>query len=101
MAPLKQVERASTVAFCPAAGRLLLAAGTVAGAIDMSFSTSSVLEIFSLDLASGEPAPVLVGSVAVPERFNRLAWGVAPSEATRLPVSTTLPRPRAGLRPGE
>ena len=90
MAPLKQVDRSATVGFCPTVGRPLLAAGTVAGAIDMSFSTSAVLEIFSLDFASGEEAPVLAGSVVVPERFNRLAWGTAPSEATRMPVSTRL-----------
>lgn len=88
MAPLKQIERSATVGFCPTVGRPLLAAGTVAGAIDMSFSTSAVLEIFSLDFASGDEAPVLAGSVVVPERFNRLAWGTAPSEASHMPVST-------------
>ena len=43
MPVLKSVDRSATVAFCPVAP--LLAAGTVAGAIDMSFSTSSVLEV--------------------------------------------------------
>lgn len=46
MTVLKQVERSATVAFCPHAN--LLALGTVAGAIDMSFSTSSVLEVCDL-----------------------------------------------------
>lgn len=46
MTVLKQVERSATVAFCPHAN--LLAMGTVAGAIDMSFSTSSVLEVCDL-----------------------------------------------------
>jgi protein transport protein SEC31 len=94
MAPLLSIDRSATVGFCPtAAGRALLAAGTVAGAIDMSFSTSAVLEIFSLDFASGQHAPTLAGSVPVPERFNRLAWGAAPSEATHMPV-----RPGLGWR---
>jgi protein transport protein SEC31 len=89
MAPLKQIDRSATVGFCPTpAGRSLLAAGTVAGAIDMSFSTNAVLEIFSLDFASGQEAPVLAGSIPVPERFNRLAWGVSPSDAIHMPVSS-------------
>lgn len=72
MACIKQIERSATVAFCPSAN--LLAAGTVAGAIDMSFSTNSVLEVFGLDFSTGSAPPVLVGSVPVPERFNRIAW---------------------------
>lgn len=88
MAPLKQIERSATVGFCPTpAGKSLMAAGTVAGAIDMSFSTNAVLEIFSLDFASGQEAPQLVGSVPVPERFNRLVWGQSPSPAAHMPVS--------------
>lgn len=90
MAPLKQIERSATVGFCPTGGRALLAAGTVAGTLDMSFSTNAVLEIFALDFASGEEAPVLAGSVPVSERFNRLAWGAAPSDTSRLPVSQPL-----------
>lgn len=64
-----------------------MAAGTVAGAIDMSFNTSAALEIFSLDFASGAEAPQLVGSVPVPERFNRLVWGQSPSPQAHMPVS--------------
>jgi protein transport protein SEC31 len=88
MAPLKQIERSATVGFCPlTAGRTLLAAGTVAGAIDGSFNTSATLDIFSLDLASGSEAPKLAGTVAAPERFNRLAWGAAPRDPASMPVS--------------
>lgn len=43
MVPLKQLDRSATVSFCP--GSSLLAAGTVAGAIDISFSTNSTLEV--------------------------------------------------------
>ena len=101
MTVLKQVERSATVAFCPHAN--LLAMGTVAGAIDMSFSTSSVLEVcyllwllgtaagarqatcvlmsprslqvYRVDFASSAPALQPTGSAQAPERFNRLAWG--------------------------
>jgi protein transport protein SEC31 len=55
MPHLKQIERSATVGFCP--GAPLLAAGTVAGAIDMSFSTNSVLEVRSAPLQRRDPAP--------------------------------------------
>ncbi|PNH07174.1 Protein transport protein Sec31A [Tetrabaena socialis] len=70
---VKQIDRSATAAFCPHAP--FLAAGTVAGAIDISFSTSSVLELFSLDFASNAESLTPCGTVAAPERFNRLAWG--------------------------
>eukprot|EP00201_Polytomella_parva_P000598 CAMPEP_0175077168 /NCGR_PEP_ID=MMETSP0052_2-20121109/23216_1 /TAXON_ID=51329 ORGANISM="Polytomella parva, Strain SAG 63-3" /NCGR_SAMPLE_ID=MMETSP0052_2 /ASSEMBLY_ACC=CAM_ASM_000194 /LENGTH=971 /DNA_ID=CAMNT_0016346555 /DNA_START=120 /DNA_END=3032 /DNA_ORIENTATION=+ len=69
---LKEIERSATVAFCPQSS--LLAAGTVAGAIDISFSTSSILEVFALDYSAGPEVPLVSGSVTAPERFNRLAW---------------------------
>ena len=40
---LKQADRSATLSFCPTGP--FLAAGSVAGAIDLSFSTSSVLEV--------------------------------------------------------
>lgn len=40
---IKYAERSATLALCPTAP--LLATGTVAGAFDMSFSTSSKLEV--------------------------------------------------------
>lgn len=43
MASLKHVERTATFSFCQNAP--FLAAGSVAGAIDLSFSNSSVLEV--------------------------------------------------------
>ncbi len=46
MAPLKALDRSATVAYCPGSG--LMAAGTVAGAIDMSFSTSSTLDVSAM-----------------------------------------------------
>ncbi|KAF6262154.1 hypothetical protein COO60DRAFT_1470516 [Scenedesmus sp. NREL 46B-D3] len=79
------IDRSATVGWCPVQGPSLLACGTVAGAIDMSFSTSSVLEIFKVDFASSDASPALAGHVQVPERFHRLAWGNTPSDATQLP----------------
>ncbi|GFH08887.1 WD_REPEATS_REGION domain-containing protein, partial [Haematococcus lacustris] len=79
MPHLKQLDRSATLAFCPEKlpGNVLtlIAAGTVAGAVDMTFSTNSVLEICSLDFANGSEQPSVVGSVQAPDRFNRLAWG--------------------------
>lgn len=113
MPPLKQIDRSATVGFCPVAP--LLAAGTVAGAIDMSFSTNAMLEVcvhypawhschytfhvqanssdqisplqvFVLDFATSEQSPALGGSIPVPERFNRLVWGTKPNDASQLSV---------------
>ena len=64
-----------------------LATGTMAGAIDLSFSTTACLEIFETDYASAETEMPVVGK-AVPstERFHRIVWGNAGvgSEETRL-----------------
>ena len=46
---LKSIPRTSTVAWCPSQSRSLLATGTVAGALDASFSSTTELEIFELD----------------------------------------------------
>ncbi|KAG7674441.1 hypothetical protein KSW81_000096 [Nannochloris sp. 'desiccata'] len=63
-----------------------LAAGSVAGAIDLSFSTSSQLEIFSLDFGSSEHELKLAGgAVQAPERFARLAWGAPGADHAAYP----------------
>jgi hypothetical protein len=43
--PLAFIDRSASVGWCPVGHQPLLAAGTQSGAIDMSFSTSSVLEV--------------------------------------------------------
>lgn len=43
MAVLKQAQRSATLSFCPAGP--FLAAGSVAGAIDLSFNSTSQLEV--------------------------------------------------------
>ncbi|KAJ3169039.1 protein transport protein S31 [Irineochytrium annulatum] len=57
----------------------MLATGTVAGALDASFSTNAELEIFDLNLSAGSnQAPRRLGVVSGSARFNRLAWGTSP-----------------------
>ncbi|XP_057748761.1 protein transport protein SEC31 homolog B [Arachis stenosperma] len=73
MACIKGVNRSSSVALAPDAP--YMAAGTMAGAVDLSFSSSANLEIFKLDFQSDEPELPLVAEYPSSERFNRLSWG--------------------------
>ncbi|KAL4435628.1 hypothetical protein ABPG77_002591 [Micractinium sp. CCAP 211/92] len=74
MTVLKQAQRSATLSFCPSGP--FLAAGSVAGAIDLSFTSTSQLEIFQLDFSDGSSDLKLAGAaVAAPERFSRLCWG--------------------------
>ncbi|PSS26483.1 Protein transport protein SEC31 B like [Actinidia chinensis var. chinensis] len=77
MASIKGVNRSATAAFAPDAP--YLAAGTMAGAVDLSFSSSANLEIFKLDFQSDDHELPLVGESASSDRFNRLSWGKNPS----------------------
>ncbi|KAF9486167.1 hypothetical protein BDN70DRAFT_846626 [Pholiota conissans] len=79
---LKEIHRTSTFAWSPAASLPLLATGTVAGALDESFSNESQLEIWAPDFLDnsefdlgleGQHGPK--GYVTDTARFNRLAWG--------------------------
>ncbi|OAY39931.1 protein transport protein SEC31 homolog B [Manihot esculenta] len=73
MACIKSVNRSASIALAPDAP--YLAAGTMAGAVDLSFSSSASLEIFKLDFQSDDRDLPLVGEFQSSERFNRLAWG--------------------------
>ncbi|KAM7512358.1 hypothetical protein LguiB_011233 [Lonicera macranthoides] len=77
MACIKEVNRSASVAFAPDAP--YMAAGTMAGAVDMSFSSSANLDIFKLDFQSEDRNLPLVGTVPSSEPFNRLSWGKNPS----------------------
>lgn len=79
---LKEIHRTSTFAWYPGSESTLLATGTVAGALDESFSNNGQLEIWAPDFAAkneydvgaeGHPGPK--ASVTTSSRFNRLAWG--------------------------
>ncbi|KAI0297383.1 hypothetical protein BC826DRAFT_1103471 [Russula brevipes] len=80
---LKEIHRTSTFAWSPLSAPLL-ATGTVAGALDESFSNDSQLEIWAPDFLNkqeydlgGEGQHGPRGSVANSSRFNRIAWGKA------------------------
>ncbi|CAN6442260.1 unnamed protein product [Victoria cruziana] len=73
MACIKGASRSASVAFSP--DTPYLAAGTMAGAVDISFSSSANLEVFKLDFQSDEWELPVVGGCPSSERFNRLSWG--------------------------
>ncbi|KAB2017633.1 hypothetical protein ES319_D08G175900v1 [Gossypium barbadense] len=73
MACIKGVNRSASVALSPDAP--YMAAGTMAGAVDLSFSSSANLEIFKFDFQSDDLELPVIGECPSSERFNRLAWG--------------------------
>ncbi|KAI9116702.1 hypothetical protein K1719_012360 [Acacia pycnantha] len=77
MACIKGVNRSASVALAPDAP--YMAAGTMAGAVDLSFSSSANLEIFNLDFQSDDQELPLVAECTSSERFNRLSWGKSSS----------------------
>ncbi|KAI3739788.1 hypothetical protein L2E82_30199 [Cichorium intybus] len=77
---VKEVDRSALVAFAPDAP--FLAAGTMAGAVDMSFSSSANLEILSLDFRSDDRELPVSGAIPSSEPFNRLSWGKSPSSGS-------------------
>ncbi|KAJ7633702.1 hypothetical protein B0H17DRAFT_995366 [Mycena rosella] len=98
---LKEIRRTSTFAWSPSAELPLLATGTVAGALDESFSDESQLEIWAPDFldrdefelgGAGQRGPK--GIVKDTARFNRLAWGAVDAARPRGVIA-------AGLENGE
>ncbi|KAJ2715531.1 protein transport protein S31 [Coemansia spiralis] len=67
------IERTAVPAWGPQQADTLLAAGTVAGAMDATFSNTSMLEIFRLSADGAGPATA-AGAVEAAARFQRLAW---------------------------
>ncbi|GJN10809.1 hypothetical protein PR202_ga28936 [Eleusine coracana subsp. coracana] len=72
MTCIKSAPRAALTALAPDAP--YLAAGTMSGAVDMSFSASANIEIFGLDFQSDSPDLPLLACAPAPDRFNRLSW---------------------------
>uniref|UniRef100_A0A0D6QV06 Sec16 Sec23-binding domain-containing protein n=1 Tax=Araucaria cunninghamii TaxID=56994 RepID=A0A0D6QV06_ARACU len=70
---LKSATRSALVAFSPEAP--LIAAGTLAGAFDLSDASAAKLEIFKLDFQSYDPELPVVGECPSTEQFSRLSWG--------------------------
>ncbi|KII91359.1 hypothetical protein PLICRDRAFT_51526 [Plicaturopsis crispa FD-325 SS-3] len=98
---LKEIHRTSTFAWSPTPSLPLLATGTVAGALDESFSNESQLEIWAPDFldkqeydlgGQGQAGPK--GVVTDSSRFNRLAWGYVDGGRSRGVIA-------AGLENGE
>ncbi|XP_019229903.1 PREDICTED: protein transport protein SEC31 homolog B isoform X1 [Nicotiana attenuata] len=79
MASIKVVNRSASAAFAPEAP--YLAAGTMAGAVDLSFSSTANLDIFEVDFVSDDRQLILAGSIPSSERFNRLSWGKCQSNS--------------------
>ncbi|XP_057522031.1 protein transport protein SEC31 homolog B-like isoform X3 [Amaranthus tricolor] len=73
MTCIKSVNRSASVAMSPDSP--YFAAGTMAGAVDLSFSTSAELEIYKLDFQSDDQDIPLIAQCTSSERFNRLSWG--------------------------
>ncbi|KAI0654852.1 hypothetical protein C8Q70DRAFT_924945 [Cubamyces menziesii] len=87
---LKEIHRTSTFAWSPSPELPLLATGTVAGALDESFSNNGQLEIWAPDFLDknqfdlgGEGQAGPKASVTTTSRFNRLAWGYVNAERPR------------------
>ncbi|KAJ3030236.1 protein transport protein S31 [Rhizophlyctis rosea] len=82
---IRHIDRTATVAWSPGQHAPLLASGTVAGALDASFSTTTELEIFDLNLNDTEGGKKLrrLGVTNASARFNRLAWGSLPNDTSR------------------
>ncbi|CAA2944883.1 transport SEC31 homolog B [Olea europaea subsp. europaea] len=81
---IKVVNRSASAAFAPEGP--YMAAGTMAGAVDLQFSSSASLDIFELDFVSDDRQLILAGTVASSERFNRISWGKGPANSEEFPL---------------
>ncbi|KZV19562.1 hypothetical protein F511_13448 [Dorcoceras hygrometricum] len=76
---IKGVNRSASAAFAP--DGKYMAAGTMAGAVDLQFSSSANLDIFELDFVSDDRQLILAGSAPSSERFNRISWAKGPGNS--------------------
>ncbi|KAG8391173.1 hypothetical protein BUALT_Bualt01G0160200 [Buddleja alternifolia] len=81
---IKEVNRSASAAFAP--DGVYMAAGTMAGAVDLQFSSSANLDIFELDFVSDDRQLILAGTAPSSERFNRITWGKAPANSEDYPL---------------
>lgn len=81
MTVVKEVSRSATVSIAPDVP--YMAAGTVSAA---TFSSSSNLEIFSIDFQSEVLELTVAGCTTTSERFNRLSWGKDESGHEEFPL---------------
>ncbi|GAA5841077.1 hypothetical protein JCM5353_001374 [Sporobolomyces roseus] len=77
--PLSTLGRTSVVGWSPSNDTTsqLFATGTVSGALDDSFSTESLLELWEPFTSSSEQESRLepIARISAPARFNRISWG--------------------------
>ncbi|CAI2182159.1 8380_t:CDS:10 [Funneliformis geosporum] len=80
---LKEIPRTATFAWSPGQHLPIIATGTVAGALDASFSSTTELELFHLNLNKSDSGVELhsAGVINSNARFDRLVWGVANDKA--------------------
>lgn len=81
---IKGVNRSASTAFSPDGP--YIAAGTMAGAVDLQFSSTANLDIFELDFVSDDRQLVLAGTVPSSERFNRISWQKATANSEEYPL---------------
>jgi len=79
---VKEVDRTANIAWSPAPQvPIYLAAGTAAQQLDATFSTTSSLELYTLNLSeTGHDMPV-IASLPVEQRFHKVIWGQNGMEA--------------------
>ncbi|KAL5498571.1 SEC31 [Sanghuangporus vaninii] len=101
---LKEIHRTATFAWSPYATVPLLATGTVAGALDESFSNDSQLEIWSPDFMNkaeyelgDSPENGPKASVSTTSRFNRIAWGSPNTGRSRGVIAAGMENGELGL----
>jgi len=83
---VKEVDRTANIAWSPASQvPVYLAAGTAAQQLDATFSTSSCLEIYSLNLAESGHGLPCVASLPVDQRFHKLVWGSSGMADDKMP----------------
>ncbi|KAL0429211.1 UNVERIFIED_CONTAM: protein transport protein SEC31B [Sesamum radiatum] len=76
---IKMVNRSASTAFAPDGA--YIATGTMAGAVDLQFSSAAHLDIFELDFLSDDRQLILAGAIQSSERFNRLSWEKGPANS--------------------
>ncbi|XP_028397312.1 protein transport protein Sec31A-like [Dendronephthya gigantea] len=83
---VKEIARTANIAWSPASHHpIYLAAGTAAQQLDATFSTTAALEIFALDLTSGDREMPVKGKLSSEHRFNKLVWGTYGMEKEETP----------------
>ena len=83
---VKEIARTANIAWSPASHHpIYLAAGTAAQQLDATFSTSAALEIFALDLTSGDREMPVKGTLSSEHRFHKLVWGTLGMEKEETP----------------